>query len=82
MTLDDFIANLTKDQAEHIRELRCGLITHSWRVIAHEVAVKYDISDATVDHGDYVDGNQMAGMDICDAAAKFFGENFQDDPWN
>jgi hypothetical protein len=86
MTLDDFIDNLTKKQAEFIKELRCGIPSHSWRRIAHIVGDKYGIEHCTFEHdlaGERViDGIQMVGQELCQVAADYLGEESSEAPWN
>lgn len=64
---------LTKEQAEFIKNLRCGLITHSWRSIASKWYVKYKTG---------LNGNQLFGKELCENAAKLLGEDPSDEPWN
>jgi len=70
---------LTKEQAKHIRHMRvtCG---YSWRSIARDIARLWpELGIKT--HPDGC-GYQAEGMDLCQEAAEFFGEDASKDPWN
>lgn len=63
----DGFENLTADQYVFIRKLRNEEPNHSWRAVAEVCAEEWG--------GDW-DSNQLAGMDLCRAAAKFFNEDW------
>jgi len=64
---------LNKYEAEFVKHLRCGPIMYSWRAIAAECANAW---------GGTWGENQIAGKDLCEAAAKYFGEDPNSEPWN
>jgi hypothetical protein len=65
---------MTLEQAGVVRELRVEK-GYSWRAVAQ----------ACYDYGWgewYPPSNQIMGMAICERAAKFFGEDYMEEPWN
>jgi hypothetical protein len=71
----DLPTPLTDDLAAMVRRLRVEE-AYSWRAIARQIATHLGMRDA------WWAGNQPAGMSICDAAARSFGEDFTEEPWN
>jgi len=67
--------DMTQEQCEYVRELRCGKITHSWRGVSEAYCDKFDTDNE-------LHGNQMHGIELCEEAAKFFGEDHNLEPWN
>ena len=77
-SFDDLIKKLmTKERAERIRSLRIGDCICSWRRIA-EICYEEWGSDADWQPC----SNQLAGMALCEFAAKIFNENYMEEPWN
>lgn len=74
--LEEIRKNMTREQAEFVRKLRCE-DDYSWRMIA---AVcfdeKWDMEPWEPP------SNQLAGMALCEVAAEFFGEHYREGPWN
>jgi len=69
---------LNKEQAEYIKELRCSEPMFSWRAVAREFVDKYpEFSKMHNING----GIQQDGIDLCDAAMGFLGEQTKDG-WN
>ena len=64
---------MTIEQAQDVRSLRCEGNGATWRYIAHHCAEKW---------GGGWDSNQIAGMEICGAAARLLGEDPNEPPWN
>lgn len=69
-------ARMSRARATHIRSLRVDQ-SYSWRVVAAECHEQWG-DDAAWD----APSNVLAGMELCDAAAAFFGEHFLAPPWN
>lgn len=69
-------ARMTEDRARKIRYLRsdCG---YSWRAVAEQTA-----KDWGVDCCWNPVSSQIAGAELCDAAAEMLGEDCSADPWN
>ena len=68
------IYDLTREQAAMVRRLRVKH-QYSWRAIAETCH--------RVWHGDWDPPfNQVIGMGICATAARFFGEDSNEPPWN
>lgn len=65
-------STMTKEQAKFVRKLRVEE-GYTWRAVASACNKEWN--------GNW-GSNQLAGMDICEAAAKHFNENFMQDPWN
>ena len=75
---DDSIEKLmTKERATRIRELRIGDRICSWRRIA-EICYEEWGKDADWNPP----SNQLAGMALCEFAARLFNENYMGEPWN
>jgi hypothetical protein len=72
---DGIVKRMTVNEARLIRKLRVNM-RHSWRSVAWEV-YKWHIFDAW-----QPPSNQLAGMALCDRAAKLLGENYRQEPWN
>lgn len=71
--------NMTKKQAEIIRELRVDK-GYTWRAVAHAC---HDLQWWSPDeYWDRVPSTQPMGMALCEVAAEFFNENYQEPPWN
>jgi hypothetical protein len=71
--------NLTKEQAEFIKDLRVKN-GYSWRSVARDVSAKFpelNVSGNIEENW----GNQIDGIALCDAAMKFFNEKVEDG-WN
>ena len=75
--------NLSQDMVADIREWRVGegpddMKTHSWRGIARLFVEKYpEFSD----NYDIIAGNQISGMQLCDAAMKLLNQK-PEEGWN
>jgi len=75
--------NLSQDMVADIREWRVGegpddMKTHSWRGIARLFVEKYpEFSD----NHDIIAGNQISGMQLCDAAMKLLNQK-PEEGWN
>jgi hypothetical protein len=67
---------MTKKQAEKVREWRVN-DDCTWRGIA-QMAWNEGWFDRRWDPP----SNQLMGMDLCEKAARFFGENYMEPPWN
>jgi len=75
--------DMTLEQAKFVRFLRIeaedvsslwGTFTgYTWRGVAQKCNDEWD--------GDWGQ-NQIAGMEICEQAAKMFGEDYKKEPWN
>lgn len=67
---------MTPERARYVRKLRVddGL---TWRGIAEAWEKEF----AAVADWKF-DGNQLAGMALCEAASERFGENHMEPPWN
>lgn len=65
---------LTPNQAALIRKWRIDE-DETWRSIAHEADHHGIVNDP-------LRGNQLVGMDLCEIAARHYGEHFMDYPWN
>jgi hypothetical protein len=63
---------MTKERAEFVRKLRVDE-KNTWRGVAGECNDQWK--------GDW-GSNQIMGMELCAAAAKFFDENYMKEPWN
>lgn len=81
-TLDEegwqYILNfMTKEKSDFVKKLRCdrddeyGVCT--WRSVARICNEEW--------HGDW-GSNQQMGMSLCEAAARYFGEDYMKEPWN
>lgn len=68
-------ARMTRVCAAHVRHL-CVEQSASWRVVAAECHEQWS-DDASWDPP----ANPLAGMELCEAAAEFFGEHFLQPPW-
>lgn len=68
---------LTKEQAEFIRECRVDR-EGTWRYVA---GACYDEGWDNFDLWGHP-GDQITGMDLCEAAAKMFNEDYMQEPWN
>lgn len=66
---------MTVDQARLIRKLRVDM-RHTWRSVAREV-YKWKVFSEW-----QPPSNQIAGMCLCDKAAKLLGEKYREEPWN
>lgn len=64
--------SVTRVEASQVRQLRVEL-DYSWRAIARFYSVIW---------GGLWGSNQLAGMAICEKAAKLLGEDFLKEPWN
>jgi hypothetical protein len=69
---DGQFTDMTLEHAQFVRRLRID-DGYSWRAVASACA------DAWA--GDW-NGNQLAGMAICERAAELCGEDYDADPWN
>jgi hypothetical protein len=69
---DGDFAGLTREQADFVRDLRVGR-RYTWRAVAETCAVEWS--------GDW-GSNQLAGMALCERAARLLGEDPDVDPWN
>jgi death on curing protein len=69
-------ARMTRERAAYIRQLRVAQ-SYSWRMVAAECHESW-AADASWDPP----SNQLAGMELCEAAAEFFNEHFLQTPWN
>jgi death on curing protein len=69
-------ARMTTDRASRIRHLRVEQ-SFSWRMIASQCFDEWG-ADAAWEPPT----SQIAGMELCDAAAELFGESFMAPPWN
>lgn len=70
---------MTKEQAEYIRKLRVEE-GYSWRAVAREChKLRWWPAD---EYWDRVPSAQPMGMALCEIAAEFFGEDYEDEPWN
>lgn len=64
---------------DHLKHVQYALIREwrvkgcTWRRIAEKASEAWN--------GDW-DSNQMAGVELCEAAAKHFGEDPHSEPWN
>jgi len=67
---------MTRERATYIRQLRV-VQSYSWRTVAAECYETW-ATDAAWDPP----SNQLAGMELCEAAAEFFDEHFLQTPWN
>lgn len=70
---EEAVAGMDRDQARFVRQLRVDK-GYSWRAVAETFQLQYSV--------DCGDGNQLAGMAVCERAAEFFGENYMAEPWN
>lgn len=68
---------MTEEHAKFIKKLRVE-DEESWRGVSYEFRMAFP--DEKNDYG--FPGNQFDGMDLCDQAAKFFGEDYMKEPWN
>lgn len=78
-TIKDFPlirARMTRARAVHVRHLRIDE-SASWRVVAAECHESW-ANDAAWEPAT----NVLAGMELCEAAAEYFGEQFLQAPWN
>jgi death-on-curing protein len=78
-TIKDFPhirARMTRARAESIRRLRVDE-SYSWRAVAAECHEQW-VDDASWEPP----SNQLAGMELCEAAAEYFDEHFLTAPWN
>lgn len=64
--------NMTREQAAFVRRLRVEG-NYTWRAVAHTCALEWG--------GDW-GSNQLAGIAICQRAARFFSEHYMQPPWN
>lgn len=72
---DEEISKLmTPERAQRIKELRED---NSWRSIALQTHEDWG-TDATW----MPESNQLAGMSLCEFAAKMLGEDYEKEPWN
>lgn len=69
---DNQFQGMTREQAEYVRHLRVEQ-GYTWRSVAATCALEWS--------GDW-GSNQLAGMAICERAAGFWGEDYQDGVWN
>ena len=78
---------MTKEQANYVKWLRVDY-GYSWRVVAGIMAKEWPEMNIQCHKpfngqiSERLDGYQSEGMDLCTEAAKFFGENAGDEPWN
>ena len=63
---------VTRENAKFVRQLRVDRDC-SWRSVARYYSLVWDAPWG---------GNQLAGMVICEKAAKLLGEDFMEPPWN
>lgn len=63
---------VTKETANFVRQLRVER-NFSWRAVARYYSLAWSAPWG---------GNQIAGMVICEKAAKLLGEDFMEPPWN
>lgn len=69
-----FAATITSEQAAFVRKLRVD-DGWTWRGVAQECHDAWN--------GDWQPpSNQIMGMALCEVAAKHFGEDYMQDPWN
>jgi hypothetical protein len=75
---------MNKMLAVRVKELRCGPICHSWRRIAEIISEEYPNLDGLVwvDEDKQINGIQMAGQELCQQSAVFFGEDPNSEPWD
>lgn len=69
---------VTPERAELIRNLRVNE-DYSWRALAAECHKQFN---GEVIPGWHPASNQLMGMALCEAAAKYFNEDHRNDPWN
>lgn len=69
---EDWDLELTPERAQQVRQWRAGQGC-TWRAVAAH-------ADATWDTA--WNGNQLFGMDLCEASARMLGENPAAEPWN
>lgn len=67
-------ADLTDAQCQQIRQWRC-VDNFSWRGVAHAAHEAFGGKWQPT-------WNQVAGLDLCEAAAKRLGEDHWGEPWN
>lgn len=72
LSFEEEFAGMTQEQAALVRRLRCDQ-EYTWRAVASTCALEWG--------GDW-GSNQLAGMALCDRAAKLHGERYMDEPWN
>ena len=79
---EDVAAMLTPERAAEVRRLRVDE-GYSWRAVAHAC---YDLWAAElpeeIREGWWPPSNQIMGMALCEAAARHFGEDSMQPPWN
>lgn len=71
--------NMTREQAEHIRNLRVNE-GYSWRAVAR-ICHSLEWWPKS-EYWDRVPSAQPMGMALCKVAAGFFGEDYMIEPWN
>lgn len=69
-------ARMTHARASHIRHLRVDE-SYSWRIVAAECHERWGNESSWEPAS-----NQLAGMELCEAAAEYFDEHFLASPWN
>lgn len=62
---------MTKELALEVKELRNR---GTWRYVSEELTRRYP-------NGDFGDGNQLWGMQVCREACEFLEEDERDKPW-
>ena len=82
-TMKELDENLSQDMVSDIRDWRVGVgpddpNTHSWRGVARLFAEKHP--EFAKNHG-IVSGNQICGMQLCEAAMKLLDQK-PEDGWN
>jgi hypothetical protein len=70
--LEEAMGIMTRERAEFVRRLRVDE-DYTWRAVARECSEAWDTNWGS---------NQLAGMALCDIAAKVFGEDYMEEPWN
>lgn len=70
--LEEAMGIMTRERAEFVRRLRVDE-DYTWRAVARECSEAW---------GTNWGSNQLAGMALCDIAAKVFGEDYMEEPWN
>lgn len=69
------VADMTRKEAREVRRVRVDE-GYSWRAVARHF---HDLGD----FGEFSPpSNQLAGMALCERAAKHFGEDYMSPPWN
>lgn len=72
--LAEVTAKMTPERAQFIRQMRVEY-SYSWRKIAHDARDRFSGTWLPL-------SSQLAGMALCEAAAKTFGESSGDETWN